>query len=624
MSESNRLSVHEVLNVNKVRLFVFYVLLFIFPVFVHLFYLINSGVFTSDVIMDFYLNPATLVAILVCDIGWPVFFWKFNTHVFYGYDGTEEKLKKANRCFKIFPGLTVVSPIISNCIICAVALSTLDLPHDVHFAACWLAEVSAICLYSLLFYVFFYSHFEFTLYKIPLHRGNTGMDLVIRSSLIAFFSSAGALLSVIFSFINKVGQVQEFYSLIFSEAIPYAIIGGVVGIATVFMNQKSNKMRLFYINEYAEILAKNDYSTENTKVLGRDDYGILVNSMNSLANATRSLLINILKTAESSKSSTETVTRNMNRTTQLVNDVVVNINNIKNEIEDQAADVTETQSTITQIASNINELNENIENQSQSVSKASSAIEQLVASIKSVTGILIQNAEQVNELDAATAAGQKTVEEAVRKTDKIFEESKGLLEASSIIQHIAEQTNLLAMNAAIEAAHAGEVGKGFSVVADEIRKLAEETNEQSKSISDRLQNLGNTITEVNSNTKEVQKQFETIFNMTKDVKTKEEVIAQAMQEQDAGSVQILEAVHNINDITSTVKDRSMEMLEGSKEITREMENLSKITNVISNAVTEMNESTSSITEAAESTSSYAENTLEIVNDLYNTVTKFKV
>ncbi len=624
MSNVESLSVQEAVNVNKLRLFVFYILLFIFPVFVHLFYLVNSSVFTGEIIKEFYLNPVTIVTILIFDIGWPVFFWKFNTHVFYSYDGSDSKFEKANRCFKIFPGLTVVSPIITNCIVCAVSLSRLSLPHDVRFAACWLAELSAICLYSLLFYVFFYSHFEFTLHKIPLHKENRGMDLVIRSSLIAFFSSTGALLSAIFPFMLDFGNSQSLNSILFTEAGPYALIGAVVSVATVYMNQKSNKLRLFYINEYAEILACNDYSRENTKILGRDDYGILVNSMNKLANATHGLLENIHKSAEASKDSTEVVALNMNKTTQLVNNVVLNINNIKNEIEDQAADVNETQSTITQITSNIVELNSNIANQSELVQKASAAIEELLASIKSVAGILVQNSAQVNELDEATATGQKTVEEAVQKTEKIFEESKGLLEASSIIQHIAEQTNLLAMNAAIEAAHAGEVGKGFSVVADEIRKLAEETNDQSKSISDRLQNIGNTISEVNTNTKEVQKQFETIFNMTRDVKTKEEVIASAMQEQDAGSVQILEAVHSINDITTVVKDRSMEMLEGSKEITREMENLSKITNVISNAVTDMNASASSITEAAESTSTSAESTLGIVSELYNAVNKFKI
>lgn len=623
MSDKSKLSLQEVTNVNKKMLFAFYIMIFIVPVFVHLFFMLNSQIFDMETILHFYLNPVTIPAIIILDILWPVIFWKYNTKILYGYDGTPEALKKADKSFKLLPPLTIVTPIFTNCLICGLSLRTLGLEHDINFAACWVAEVSAIFLYSLMFYVCFYARFEFTLYKIPLRKENTGMDLVIRCVLTVFFSTIGAILSAVFPLMIQHGD-ESFIEIILKEVTVHGTIGAVIGIISVYMQQSSNKLRLAFINQYADILANNDYSTENTKVLSRDDYGMLVNSMNSLANTTKALLQNMQKTAEASKDSTQTVSENMKVTTKLVNNVVTNINNIKNEIEDQAADVTETQSTITQITSNIQDLNNNIENQAESVQKASSAIEQLVNSIKSVTGILVQNSAQVNELDMATASGQKTVEEAVTKSEKIYEESEGLLEASAIIQNIAEQTNLLAMNAAIEAAHAGEVGKGFSVVADEIRKLAEDTNAQSKSISERLQNLGNTISEVTSNTKEVQKQFEAIFTMTRSVKDKEEIIAQAMQEQETGSVQILDAVRNINNITTSVKNSSMEMLEGSKEVAKEMENLSKITGVISDAVLEMNENTVSITEAAESTSSSAETTLGIVSELYNAVNQFKV
>ena len=112
--------------------------------------------------------------------------------------------------------------------------------------------------------------------------------------------------------------------------------------------------------------------------------------------------------------------------------------------------------------------------------------------------------------------------------------------------------------------------------------------------------------------------------MTKTVKTKEEVIARAMQEQDAGSAQILQAVHAINEITSVVKDSSLEMMEGSKEVSKEKDNLSKITNVISSAVSDMNASTDAITEAASSTASSAESSLGIVNELYDSVKQFKI
>ncbi|MBO4731254.1 MAG: hypothetical protein J5597_00405, partial [Spirochaetaceae bacterium] len=216
------------------------------------------------------------------------------------------------------------------------------------------------------------------------------------------------------------------------------------------------------------------------------------------------------------------------------------------------------------------------------------------------------------------------VDDAVTTSKAIYAESEGLLEASTIIQHIAEQTNLLAMNAAIEAAHAGEAGKGFSVVADEIRKLAEESNEQSKRISGHLQELGASISTVAANTQQVQSHFETIFNLTNTVKTQEHQIMTAMQEQDEGSAQVLEAMKEINNITYAVKENSEEILTGSKEINIEVSKLADGTNSITDAVNDMTKKTESIiTNIADIKQAATLNT-EATNKLQTEAAKFRI
>ena len=207
----------------------------------------------------------------------------------------------------------------------------------------------------------------------------------------------------------------------------------------------------------------------------------------------------------------------MVRATEVMNRIDSNMENINRRMENQSASVIETSSTMKQMTATINKLSDNVEFQSESVSQSSSAIEEMLANIESVTQTLIRNNESVKTLAKASDAGRSGLQEVAADIQEIAKESEGLLEINAVMENIASQTNLLSMNAAIEAAHAGEAGKGFSVVADEIRKLAESSSEQSKTISIILKKIKESIDKITLSTDTVLAKFEDIDKGVKTV-----------------------------------------------------------------------------------------------------------
>ncbi|MCL2706033.1 MAG: methyl-accepting chemotaxis protein [Spirochaetaceae bacterium] len=315
---------------------------------------------------------------------------------------------------------------------------------------------------------------------------------------------------------------------------------------------------------------------------------------------------------------------NMNNTATAVSQITANIQSIKSRVINQSASVTETNATMERITQNINKLNEQVEKQSGSVSQSSSSIEEMLANIQSVTQTLVKNMENVNTLTSASEIGRKSLSEVAEDVKEIARESEGLLEINSVMQNIASQTNLLSMNAAIEAAHAGDSGKGFAVVADEIRKLAENSSEQSKTISNVLKKITSSIEKITISTDNVLNKFETIAMDIKVVSDQEENIRLAMEEQSQGSKQILDAIGNLNEITQQVKDGSMEMLEGSNEVIHESKNLERVTQEISGGMNEMAAGADQINTSVNSVNDLSAKNRENINILMKEVSRFKI
>ena len=364
--------------------------------------------------------------------------------------------------------------------------------------------------------------------------------------------------------------------------------------------------------------------TVRLPVHGNDEVTDLSEYFNETIEKIGSSIKSVGKSSEDMTNIGNELASNMTETASAVHQISANIDGVKQQALTQAASVTETAATVEEIIRTIKQLNGSIENQAASVAESSSAIEQMVGNIASITQTLSKTDDVIKTLASATADGKETISGANNVTQRIAEESGGLLEASNVIQHIASQTNLLAMNAAIEAAHAGEAGKGFAVVADEIRKLAEESSTQGKTITSTLKVLSGEIEALSASSKTAEEKFNAIFALSEQVKTMSQNLMDAMREQENGSKEVLSAIRDINMVTNQVNDGSAEMLRGGENVAQEMQKLDELTRVITDSMNEMASGAVQISNAVQEVNTISQKNKESIENLSKEVNKFKV
>jgi len=359
-----------------------------------------------------------------------------------------------------------------------------------------------------------------------------------KASLEAINTDMEEIIAKIDAYVIKVNESQNQHleqNLITSSIV--ALIAIIIGIAIslVMVGSISNSLKKS-VNRAKDIAAGNltHARTGNNNITKRDEIGQLETAMDTLVEQLSSILNDVSKSSHMLTEAAE----NLNEETQ----------NSSKMVEDQQAETD-------LISQAINEIQSTAMHVSESTSDASTAAQDAAHAADEGHKIVVGTISSIENLATEIDGAAQTI-------NKLEEDTKNITQILNVILGIAEQTNLLALNAAIEAARAGEQGRGFAVVADEVRTLAQNTQNATQQIEQM-------IAQLQSGTNQAVKAMQSSHAISTSV-------VEIVKEEEASLQSINGSVSKIRDMNDRISATAEEQANVTSEVNKNVSNIAEI------------------------------------------------
>lgn len=356
----------------------------------------------------------------------------------------------------------------------------------------------------------------------------------------------------------------------------------VVGI--LYLLARDIRRSVNKIVSVTEKAAQGDLS-HDIVVDSSDEFGTISEQINSVFKHMRKVIGKVQNAAQEVSDSSETMKNRVQHTGQILEDVALTVTTATDHTHDQKKALQETEERIKQIE-------ESVTQSSMATQFGLEIVQQTAQNAERGSLMLDKTVQQMNDI-------AKSVEESSKIVQELGENSKEIGSIVEVISSIAEQTNLLALNAAIEAARAGEHGKGFAVVADEVRKLAESSQQSVQKIGDIIETIQVTTEKAVVTMKDG---YELVKggkeNVSATGKTFHEIVSM-IQQADENSQQIMLIISSLRDPIEDIVNRTEKISNMSQELSDQMESISIATATEAQNIIEILDNSDSLNELSQ-------------------------